>query len=222
MRQVSWPNLRSPASRPVVPWFLKRWIINISRLGPPSPLPTDTGCSPSPNNSVQNATVHFPSPRTEPYTICTHFPPPSTDPKHIPPPSLYRMHLFPSPQVQNPNIRPSSRYPPPPYKCTYFPLAQVQDAPPSQTLHTGSSTRLTPTTSALKAPIHPSSRCQMHPLHLLWNTMHLLPLLLQDVPPLPLVFPTYFIQHCFICRLSDSTVTENAGFETRGLLQLWH
>ncbi len=26
----------------------------------------------------------------------------------------------------------------------------------------------------------------------------------------------YFIQHCFICRLSDSTVSENAGIETRG------
>ncbi len=26
----------------------------------------------------------------------------------------------------------------------------------------------------------------------------------------------YFIQHCFICRPSESTVPENAGIETRG------
>jgi hypothetical protein len=31
--------------------------------------------------------------------------------------------------------------------------------------------------------------------------------------------PIYFIQHCFICRLSDSTVSEDAGIE---LLRPWH
>ncbi len=34
-------------------------------------------------------------------------------------------------------------------------------------------------------------------------------------------FSLYCIQHCFICRPSDSTVSEDAGSNPR-LLQLWH
>ncbi len=30
----------------------------------------------------------------------------------------------------------------------------------------------------------------------------------------------YFIQHCFICRLSDSTVSDNTGIEPRTLATL--
>ncbi len=34
----------------------------------------------------------------------------------------------------------------------------------------------------------------------------------------------YFIQHCFICRPSDSTVSADAGGSgiEQGLLRLWH
>jgi hypothetical protein len=35
------------------------------------------------------------------------------------------------------------------------------------------------------------------------------------------IFFLYFIQHCFICRPSDSRVSEDAGIEPR-LLRLWH
>ncbi len=35
------------------------------------------------------------------------------------------------------------------------------------------------------------------------------------------LFFLYFIQLCFICRPSDSTVSEDAGIEPQGQLRLW-
>ncbi len=47
------------------------------------------------------------------------------------------------------------------------------------------------------------------------------PILLNFFPGFFWFFSCVFIQHCFICRPSDSAVSEDAGIEL-GLMGLWH